>query len=649
MWRKYQREIYEDHTTGIVVLHWARQIGKSFTLAAWAVRRLLDHPGRLVTVLSNSRENGAEFVAKCAEICRLAGLPYAKRDRSASLAYADLRMEVRIRVEGKTGRIKVLAANPRTARGFSGDLILDEFAFHEDAEAIWAAAEPILASNKDFLCRIASTGNGRHNLFYRMVEGEETRKGETETPNIEHSTSNGKAATDGEEKISQEGTERTELENREPREIHEQDGERNLTTESLQTAKRGCTRMGDERIEQKPTKETEPAQGDAIPLQISEGDEFFSNLWNRNRQGNERQGNGDTETYLTADGRGLTQMGDGEIEQKVTEETERDAVGGTPTAATETVALPGTKGTKGTERDAVGMFRSREGFLVSRISRTMANRMGVQIYDAQTREAITPERARAQALDKRSYDQNYECAFADENLSLLSHELISAAEDDTAGIICEENWNASALANMREAKHDLYVGFDVGRKVDLSVITVLEKVEGKFWARGILRIQDMRLPDQELRLGEICRLPKFRAAAIDMTGLGLGLYEYARKSFGSRIRGINFASTVPVTKAIVSEGRKRETARVTETMAMELLRCYEDRRLKHPRDGRLRDDLRKPEKVTSPGGRVSISATRDEAGHADHFWSLALAVEAGKGGGGKGGIELIKRYKGYLL
>ena len=304
---------------------------------------------------------------------------------------------------------------------------------------------------------------------------------------------------------------------------------------------------------------------------------------------------------------------------------------------------------QGTVALPIRMFRSREGFGVCRISRTMVHGLGVKIYDAQTRKEILPQEARAQALDKRSYDQNYECAFADENLSLLSHELISAAEDDCAGLICDQDWSASALARMREAKGDLFAGFDVGRKVDLSVITVLEKVEGKFWARGILRIQDMRLPDQELRLGEICRLPKFRAAAIDMTGLGLGLYEYARKSFGSRIRGINFASTVPVTRAIEQEGRKRETARVTETMAVELLRAYEDRRMKHPRDGRLRDDLRKPEKVTSPGGRVSISATRDEAGHADHFWSLALAVEAGKGGGGQGGIQLIKRYKGYLL
>ena len=266
--------------------------------------------------------------------------------------------------------------------------------------------------------------------------------------------------------------------------------------------------------------------------------------------------------------------------------------------------------------------------------RTQAYGVGVKIYDSNTREAITPDEAREQALDKRAYDQNYECAFADENLTLLSHELITAAEvlpdGHQVGIICEQDWNASALAMMREAKGSLYVGFDVGRKVDLSVITVMEDLNGLKVVRGILRIQNMRLPEQQERLGEICRLPKFRRAAIDMTGLGLGLFEYAQERFGSsKIHGINFSTTVPATRAVALEGRKRETVRVTEAMAMELLQVYEDRRIQHPAEARLRDDLRKPEKITTPGGRVSIAATRDEAGHADHFWSFALAIEAG--------------------
>jgi len=72
---------------------------------------------------------------------------------------------------------------------------------------------------------------------------------------------------------------------------------------------------------------------------------------------------------------------------------------------------------------------------VSRVTRTMAHAMGLEIYDSQTREPITPEQARAQALDKAAYDQNYECSFADESLALLTHELITAAESDEACVI----------------------------------------------------------------------------------------------------------------------------------------------------------------------------------------------------------------------
>jgi phage FluMu gp28-like protein len=452
--RPYQKEIFLDRETGLLMLHWSRQIGKSFTLACWAVDRLLTRPGRLVTVLSNSRDNGGEFVQKCAEVARLLGQACEIVDESPDLEYENMRMEVRITVGGRTGRIKVLAANPRTARGFSGDLILDEFAFHENSQAIWEAAEPILSSNPDFLCRIASTGNGKHNMFYRF-------------------TSNAKA------------------------------------------------------LEGKP------------------------NL------------------YITEFGK------------------------------------------------------------LSRIPRTEANRQGVKIYHAVTRKPITPEEARKMAADKRAYDQNYECAFTDENMVLLTHELISAAEADGVGEVCDQDWTPAALAKLRNAIGPLYLGGDVGREKDLTVFTVIEKLGPMRMVRGVLRIQGMRLPDQQLRLGEVCRMTRFHRACIDMTGLGLGLVEYAQDEFGAgKIQGINFATTVPTTNRIKLEGRKQETVRVTEAMATELLQAYEDRLIKHPADPELRDDLRKPEKITSPGGRVSIAATRNEAGHADCFWSFALAIEA---------------------
>lgn len=439
--RPYQKTAFVDRTTGTQVWLWSRQVGKSFTLAAWAVDRLLTRPGRLVTILSNSRNNGAELNIKCAEVCAKLDQAYESVDLSPDTRYENMNMETRVTVKGKVGRIIVLAANPRTARGFSGDLILDEFAFHENSRAIWEAAEPILQSNPDYLCRIASTPNGRHNMFYQMVSG------------------------------------------------------------------------------------------GAFPVLL--------------------------------------------------------------------------------------------------VRRSDAYVQGMKIYHPITRNPITPEEARKLALDKRAYDQNYECQFEDENMALLTHDLINLAERDGVGVICETDWSREAINFMKQAVGPLYLGVDVGRSRDLTVMSVLEQLGSQWIVRAILRIENMRLPQQQQRLGVVCGMPMFRRACIDMTGLGTGLVEYSQDKYGSRIHGINFASSVPVTNRIKAEGRKHATVRVTEAMATELLQVYEDRSIQHPVDAILRDDLRKPERIVSPGGRVSIAATRDEAGHADHFWSLALAIEAG--------------------
>ena len=449
--RNYQQASFWDHSTKTVIEHWSRQIGKSYTYAAWAVDRLLRYPGRLVTVLSNSRDNGSEFVAKAREVCDKLGQAIENEDNRAELdgnaqlsedlKYSNMRFEVKITVGGKTGRIKVLAANPRTARGFSGDLILDEFAFHEDSKGIWEAAEPIISSHPDFLCRIMSTGNGRRNMFYQLI-----------------------------------------------------------------------------------------SEGRILYRRIRRSDAWAQ---------------GELKIYSQIDGR-----------------------------------------------------------------------------------EITPDEARAQSSDKRAYDQNYECAFEDENAALLSQELISAAERPLFAVD-RQDWSAASIARMHRATGRLEAGVDVGRTRDLTVISVFERLGALRRCVGLLEIENMRLDQQRRRLMTVCDLPGFGAMEIDMTGLGTGLFDETQALYGARVRGVNFSGTEPVTARIQSEGRKAPTARVTEIMATDLVGVFEDRQIEIPADAELRDDLRKPEKIISPSGRVSIAASRDSDGHADRFWSIALAIRAG--------------------
>jgi phage FluMu gp28-like protein len=64
-------------------------------------------------------------------------------------------------------RIIALPANPDTARGFSANVFLDEFAFHKDSREIWKALFPVISAG--YKIRVTSTPNGKGNKFYELM------------------------------------------------------------------------------------------------------------------------------------------------------------------------------------------------------------------------------------------------------------------------------------------------------------------------------------------------------------------------------------------------------------------------------------------------------------------------------------------------
>lgn len=63
--------------------------------------------------------------------------------------------------------IIAVPANPDTLRGYTGNLLLDEFAFHADSRKIWAAVVPIIRGT--YKLRVVSTPNGKGNKFYELA------------------------------------------------------------------------------------------------------------------------------------------------------------------------------------------------------------------------------------------------------------------------------------------------------------------------------------------------------------------------------------------------------------------------------------------------------------------------------------------------
>lgn len=68
-------------------------------------------------------------------------------------------------------RITALPANPDTARGFSANVFLDEFAFHTDSRKIWMALFPVISAG--WKLRVVSTPNGKGNKFYDIMTGDD--------------------------------------------------------------------------------------------------------------------------------------------------------------------------------------------------------------------------------------------------------------------------------------------------------------------------------------------------------------------------------------------------------------------------------------------------------------------------------------------
>lgn len=65
-------------------------------------------------------------------------------------------------------RINALSSSPKRFRSKGGKVVLDEFAWHDDQDGMWAAAEPTTTWGFDL--RILSTYNGKGNLYFRFID-----------------------------------------------------------------------------------------------------------------------------------------------------------------------------------------------------------------------------------------------------------------------------------------------------------------------------------------------------------------------------------------------------------------------------------------------------------------------------------------------
>lgn len=235
--------------------------------------------------------------------------------------------------------------------------------------------------------------------------------------------------------------------------------------------------------------------------------------------------------------------------------------------------------------------------------------------------------------DDEGWAQEYEVEFLDEATAFLTYDLIGSVESEDAAV--QPEWAASLLEEAKETYKisrksggdaplktdfflfpefgDLYLGFDVARKRDLSVIWVDEMKAGVAWTRAVIEMAKQPFFVQKRVLFHLLNLPSMRRGCIDQTGLGMQIAEEAVNKFGEhKVEGIDF------------------TVASKEAMATGLKQNFEDLKSRIPISQAVRNSLHSVKKYETSTGHFRFDADRtEETGHADHFWAKALATQAG--------------------
>lgn len=211
-----------------------------------------------------------------------------------------------------------------------------------------------------------------------------------------------------------------------------------------------------------------------------------------------------------------------------------------------------------------------------------------------------------------SFQVEFELAYADDNLSWLKwEEIVACTGPGEMDYIIANGYDEvlQALPKLfaRKAVGPVFAGYDVARKKDLAVLTLLELVGGVYVCFAILILPNTRFADQESLLQDVT--PIIRSGCIDETGMGMQLAENMH-AYSFKWQGLTM--TAPA-KAEIAGAIMRPQFQAQAVII--------------PPDRDLQRDLHSVRRIVTAANNIVFSGDRDEElGHADRFWSLGLGM-----------------------
>jgi phage FluMu gp28-like protein len=220
---------------------------------------------------------------------------------------------------------------------------------------------------------------------------------------------------------------------------------------------------------------------------------------------------------------------------------------------------------------------------------------------------------RAECRTEEAWLRNYMCTSASASASYLPFDLLGACESDRAS----ETW-ADAPVNFGT----LYAGIDIGRTHDLTVMWIAEMLGDVLWTRAILALRGVAFRRQLDTFVDLAARGRIARIAIDAGGIGMNLAEdLARRLGDGRVDQVHLGTSVQ------------------EDLAARLLGRFQDRTIRIPVSGTLKDDLLGVRRIDLAGGGVRLETIRTAEGHADRFWAAALLCRAAQTGADCGPIR----------
>ncbi|HUU42072.1 MAG TPA: terminase family protein, partial [Desulfatiglandales bacterium] len=196
------------------------------------------------------------------------------------------------------------------------------------------------------------------------------------------------------------------------------------------------------------------------------------------------------------------------------------------------------------------------------------------------------EELKAAIDDPDLWAQEYELVFLDEATAFITYDMINEVETDRAG-----------KPELREHGR-VYVGMDIGRRRDLSIIWVLEEVGDVLWTRELVKMRKATFSEQDQELDRVMAEYNPVRVCMDQTGMGEKPVEDAKRRHGEyKVEGVLFTGPAKL------------------DLATAVRRKFEDKLIRIPQEREVKEDLHSVKKITTSAGNIRFDAERSEDGH----------------------------------